>query len=207
MKKYFLIATTVLAVGAATVTPSDVNPLGNLFVSTVKADEQTLSANANYYIVLPNDHEEFNNYKGTVEKLVIKKTENTPALYYVQESDRNYIKGLNDEGKNFQEWKGTVEEFKAAIAKLADKKVGDAEKTPAKEEQKPAVQNPAEKKAEEKPVEQKPAEKKAEEKPAKVEEKKEEKRTIPETDLGVSAGFFALLGALGSTVIGKKIKD
>jgi len=84
MKKYFLIATTVLAVGAATVTPSDVNPLGNLFVSTVKADEQTLSANANYYIVLPNDHEEFNNYKGTVEKLVIKKTENTPALYYVR---------------------------------------------------------------------------------------------------------------------------
>lgn len=207
MKKYFLIATTVLAVGAATVIPSDVNPLGNLFVSTVKADEQTLSANANYYIVLPNDHEEFNNYKGTVEKLVIKKTENTPALYYVQESDRNYIKGLNDEGKNFQEWKGTVEEFKAAIAKLADKKVGDAEKTPAKEEQKPAEQNPAEKKAEEKPVEQKPAEKKAEEKPAKVEKKKEEKRTIPETDLGVSAGFFALLGALGSTVIGKKIKD
>lgn len=193
MKKYFLIATTVLAVGAATVTPSDVNPLGNLFVSTVKADEQTLSANANYYIVLPNDHEEFNNYKGTVEKLVIKKTENTPALYYVQESDRNYIKGLNDEGKNFQEWKGTVDEFKAAIAKLADKKVGDAEKTPAKEEPKPA--------------EQKPAEKKAEEKPAKVEEKKEEKRTIPETDLGVSAGFFALLGALGATAIGKKIKD
>ena len=201
MKKYFLIATTVLAVGAATVTPSDVNPLGNLFVSTVKADEQTLSANANYYIVLPNDHEEFNNYKGTVEKLVIKKTENTPALYYVQESDRNYIKGLNDEGKNFQEWKGTVDEFKAAIAKLADKKVGDAEKTPAKEEPKPAEQKPAEKK------EEKPAEKKAEEKPAKVEEKKEEKRTIPETDLGVSAGFFALLGALGSTVIGKKIKD
>ena len=193
MKKYFLIATTVLAVGAATVTPSDVNPFGNLFVSTVKADEQTLSANANYYIVLPNDHEEFNNYKGTVEKLVIKKTENTPALYYVQESDRNYIKGLNDEGKNFQEWKGTVDEFKAAIAKLADKKVGDAEKTPAKEEPKPA--------------EQKPAEKKAEEKPAKVEEKKEEKRTIPETDLGVSAGFFALLGALGATAIGKKIKD
>ena len=188
MKKYFLIATTVLAVGAATVTPSDVNPFGNLFVSTVKADEQTLSANANYYIVLPNDHEEFNNYKGTVEKLVIKKTENTPALYYVQESDRNYIKGLNDEGKNFQEWKGTVDEFKAAIAKLADKKVGDAEKTPAKEEPKPAEQ-------------------KAEEKPAKVEEKKEEKRTIPETDLGVSAGFFALLGALGATAIGKKIKD
>ena len=201
MKKYFLIATTVLAVGAATVTPSDVNPLGNLFVSTVKADEQTLSANANYYIVLPNDHEEFNNYKGTVEKLVIKKTENTPALYYVQESDRNYIKGLNDEGKNFQEWKGTVDEFKAAIAKLADKKVGDAEKTPAKEEPKPAEQKPAEKK------EEKPAEKKAEEKPAKVEEKKEEKRTIPETDLGVSAGFFALLGALGATAIGKKIKD
>lgn len=206
MKKYFLIATTVLAVGAATVTPSDVNPLGNLFVSTVKADEQTLSANANYYIVLPNDHEEFNNYKGTVEKLVIKKTENTPALYYVQESDRNYIKGLNDEGKNFQEWKGSVEEFKAAIAKLADKKVGDAEKTPAKEDPKPAEQKPAEKK-EEKPAEQKPAEKKVEEKPAKVEEKKEEKRTIPETDLGVSAGFFALLGALSATTIGKKIKD
>ena len=113
---------------------------------------------------------------------------------------------LNDEGKNFQEWKGSVDEFKAAIAKLADKKVGDAEKTPAKEEPKPAEQKPAEKK-EEKPAEQKPAEKKAEEKPAKVEEKKEEKRTIPETDLGVSAGFFALLGALGATAIGKKIKD
>lgn len=201
MKKYFLIATTVLAVGAATVTPSDVNPLGNLFVSTVKADEQTLTANANYYIVLPKGHDEFKDYKGTPEKLILDKTDKTPALYYVQDSHLNYIKGLNDEGKNFQEWKGSVDEFKAAIAKLADKKVGDAEKTPAKEEQKPAE------KKEEKPAEQKPAEKKAEEKPAKVEEKKEEKRTIPETDLGVSAGLFALLGALGATAIGKKIKD
>ena len=193
MKKYFLIATTVLAVGAATVTPSDVNPLGNLFVSTVKADEQNLTANANYYIVLPKGHDEFKDYKGTPEKLILDKTDKTPALYYVQDSHLNYIKGLNDEGKNFQEWKGSVDEFKAAIAKLADKKVGDAEKTPAKEEPKPA--------------EKKPAEKKAEEKPAKVEEKKEEKRTIPETDLGVSAGLFALLGALGATAIGKKIKD
>lgn len=192
MKKYFLIATTVLAVGAATVTPSDVNPLGNLFVSTVKADEQTLTANANYYIVLPKGHDEFKDYKGTPEKLILDKTDKTPALYYVQDSHLNYIKGLNDEGKNFQEWKGSVDEFKAAIAKLADKKVGDAEKTPAKEEPKPAEQKPAEKK---------------EEKPAKVEEKKEEKRTIPETDLGVSAGLFALLGALGATAIGKKIKD
>ena len=206
MKKYFLIATTVLAVGAATVTPSDVNPLGNLFVSTVKADEQNLTANANYYIVLPKGHDEFKDYKGTPEKLILDKTDKTPALYYVQDSHLNYIKGLNDEGKNFQEWKGTVDEFKAAIAKLADKKVGDAEKTPAKEDPKPAEQKLAEKK-EEKPAEQKPDEKKAEEKPAKVEEKKEEKRTIPETDLGVSAGVFALLGALGATAIGKKIKD
>ena len=205
MKKYFLIATTVLAVGAATVTPSDVNPLGNLFVSTVKADEQTLTPNANYYIVLPKGHDEFKDYKGTPEKLILDKTDKTPALYYVQDSHLNYIKGLNDEGKNFQEWKGTVDEFKAAIAKLADKKVGDAEKPaeqkPAeKKEEKPAEQKPAEKK------EEKPVEKKAEEKP-KVEEKKEEKRTIPETDLGVSAGLLTLFSALSATVIGKKIKD
>lgn len=218
MKKYFLLAATVLAVGTATTIQTETNLLGNLFVQSVKADEQTLTPTANYYIVLPEGHEEFKNYKGTAEKIVIPATDKTPALYYIEETDVNYIQNLNAEGKNFQEWKGSLEEFKEAISKLSDKKVGEAEK-PAeqkpveKTETKPAEQKPAEKTEtkETKPAEQKNTDKTevkpAEQKPVKADENKETKRTIPETDLGVSAGLLTLFGALSATVIGKKIKD
>ena len=202
MKKYFLLAATVLAVGTATTIQTETNLLGNLFVQSVKADEQTLTPTANYYIVLPEGHEEFKNYKGTAEKIVIPATDKTPALYYIEETDVNYIQNLNAEGKNFQEWKGSLEEFKEAISKLSDKKVGEAEK--------PAEQKPVEK-TETKPAEQKNTDKTevkpAEQKPVKADENKETKRTIPETDLGVSAGLLTLFGALSATVIGKKIKD
>ena len=202
MKKYFLLAATVLAVGTATTIQTETNLLGNLFVQSVKADEQTLTPTANYYIVLPEGHEEFKNYKGTAEKIVIPATDKTPALYYIEETDVNYIQNLNAEGKNFQEWKGSLEEFKEAISKLSDKKVGEAEK--------PAEQKPVEK-TETKPAEQKTTDKTevkpAEQKPVKADENKETKRTIPETDLGVSAGLLTLFGALSATVIGKKIKD
>lgn len=207
MKKYFLLAATVLAVGTATTIQTETNPLGNLFVQSVKADEQTLTPTATYYILKDDNDDVFKNHKGGLDVTILEKTDKTPGLSYVKKSDVPYFQNLNQKGlDDYREWTGTEEEFKEAISKLSDKKVGDAEKTLSKEEQKPAEQKPAEKK-EEKPAEKKPAEKKAEEKPAKVEEKKEEKRTIPETDLGVSAGFFALLGALGTTAIGKKIKD
>jgi len=118
MKKYILLASTVLAVGLATTT-SDTNPF---FVSTVRADEQTLTTAAKYYIILPNDAEIFNRWKGTVNIPIIGATKTTPELSYFQESDRNYIALENKSGANYIEWKGTVEEFKEAVKKLTDKK-------------------------------------------------------------------------------------
>lgn len=118
MKKYILLASAVLAVGFATTT-SDTNPF---FVSTVRADEQTVNPSAKYYIVLPNDAEIFNRWKGTVNIPIIGATKTTPELSYFQESDRNYIALENKSGANYIEWKGTVEEFKEAVKKLTDKK-------------------------------------------------------------------------------------
>ena len=119
MKKYILLASAVLAVGLATTT-SDTNPF---FVSTVRADEQTLTTAAKYYIIVPNDSEVFKNWKGTVNRPIISATKTTPGLSYFQESDRNYIALENKSGSNYIEWKGTVEEFKEAIKNLTDKKV------------------------------------------------------------------------------------
>ena len=118
MKKYILLASAVLAVGLATTT-SDTNPF---FVSTVRADEQTLTTAAKYYIIVPNDSEVFKNWKGTVNRPIISATKTTPGLSYFQESDRNYIALENKSGSNYIEWKGTVEEFKEAIKELTDKK-------------------------------------------------------------------------------------
>ena len=117
MKKYILLASAVLAVGLATTT-SDTNPF---FVSTVRADEQTLTTAAKYYIIVPNDSEVFKNWKGTVNRPIISATKTTPGLSYFQESDRNYIALENKSGSNYIEWKGTVEEFKEAIKKLTGK--------------------------------------------------------------------------------------
>ena len=119
MKKYILLASAVLAVGLATTT-SDANPF---FVSTVRADEQTLTTAAKYYIIVPNDSEVFKNWKGTVNRPIISATKTTPGLSYFQESDRNYIALENKSGSNYIEWKGTVEEFKEAIKNLTDKKL------------------------------------------------------------------------------------
>ena len=118
MKKYILLASAVLAVGLATTT-SNTNPF---FVSTVRADEQTLTTAAKYYIIVPNDSEVFKNWKGTVNRPIISATKTTPELSYFQESDRKYIALENKSGANYIEWKGTVEEFKEAIKKLTDKK-------------------------------------------------------------------------------------
>lgn len=117
MKKYILLASAVLAVGLATTT-SDTNPF---FVSTVRADEQTLTTAAKYYIIVPNDSEVFKNWKGTVNRPIISATKTTPGLSYFQESDRNYIALENKSGSNYIEWKGTVEEFKEAIKNLTGK--------------------------------------------------------------------------------------
>ena len=89
---------------------------------TVQADTQTLTPTAKYYIILPNDAEIFNRWKGTVNIPIIGATKTTPELSYFQESDRNYIANENKSGANYIEWKGTVEEFKEAIKKLTDKK-------------------------------------------------------------------------------------
>lgn len=117
MKKYILLASAVLAVGLATTT-SDTN---SFFVSTVRADEQTLTTAAKYYILVPNDSEVFKNWKGTVNRPIIWATKTTPELSYFEESDRNYIALENKSGANYIEWKGTVEEFKEAVNKLTGK--------------------------------------------------------------------------------------
>ena len=88
---------------------------------TVQADTQTLTPTAKYYIILPNDAEIFNRWKGTVNIPIIGATKTTPELSYFQESDRNYIANENKSGANYIEWKGTVEEFKEAIKKLTGK--------------------------------------------------------------------------------------
>ena len=118
MKKYILLASAVLAVGFATTT-SDTNPF---FVSTVRADEQTVNPSAKYYILVPKSSEVFKNWRGTVNRPIISATKSTPELSYFLESDRKYIANENKSGANYIEWKGTVEEFKEAIKKLTDKK-------------------------------------------------------------------------------------
>ena len=117
MKKYILLASAVLAVGLATTT-SDTN---TFFVSTVRADTQTINPSAKYYILVPKGSEVFKNWKGTVDRPIISATKTTPGLSYFEESDRNYIANENKSGANYIEWKGTVEEFKEAIKKLTGK--------------------------------------------------------------------------------------
>ena len=103
-----------------------------LSAQTVQADTQTLTPTAKYYIILPNDAEIFNRWKGTVNIPIIGATKTTPELSYFQEFDRYYIANENKSGANYIEWKGTVEEFKEAIKKLTDKKSTTA--TPKKDE-------------------------------------------------------------------------
>ena len=117
MKKYILLASAVLAVGFATTT-SDTNPF---FVSTVRADEQTVNPSAKYYILVPKSSEVFKNWRGTVNRPIISATKTTPELSYFLESDRNYIANENKSGANYIEWKGTIEEFKEAVKKLTGK--------------------------------------------------------------------------------------
>lgn len=117
MKKYILLASAVLAVGIATTT-SDTN---SFFVSTVRADEQTFTTAAKYYILVPKDSEVFKNWKGTVNRPIISATKTTPELSYFEETHRNYIDLENKSGANYIEWKGTIEEFKEVVKKLTSK--------------------------------------------------------------------------------------
>ena len=117
MKKYILLASAVLAVGLATTT-SDTN---TFFVSTVRADTQTINPSAKYYILVPKGSEVFKNWRGTANRPIIWATKTTPELSYFEETARNYIALENKSGANYIEWKGTVEEFKEAVKKLTGK--------------------------------------------------------------------------------------
>ena len=129
-KRLLICALALSTVGVlSTIDTKGVLPLS---AQTVQADTQTLTPTAKYYIILPNDAEIFNRWKGTVNIPIIGATKTTPELSYFQESDRNYIANENKSGANYIEWKGTVEEFKEAIKKLTDKKSTTA--TPKKDE-------------------------------------------------------------------------
>ena len=119
-KRLLVCALALSTVGVlSTIDTTGVLPFS---AQTVQADTQTLTPTAKYYIILPNDAEIFNRWKGTVNIPIIGATKTTPELSYFQESDRNYIANENKSGANYIEWKGTVEEFKEAIKKLTDKK-------------------------------------------------------------------------------------
>ena len=139
-KRLLVCALALSTVGVlSTIDTTGVLPFS---AQTVQADTQTLTPTAKYYIILPNDAEIFNRWKGTVNIPIIGATKTTPELSYFQESDRNYIANENKSGANYIEWKGTVEEFKEAIKKLTDKKSTTA--TPKKDEKptpKPTVQS------------------------------------------------------------------
>ena len=129
-KRLLVCALALSTVGVlSTIDTTGVLPLS---AQTVQADTQTLTPTAKYYIILPNDAEIFNRWKGTVNIPIIGATKTTPELSYFQESDRNYIALENKSGANYIEWKGTVEEFKEAIKKLTDKK--STTSTPKKDE-------------------------------------------------------------------------
>ncbi|RSI98739.1 Ltp family lipoprotein [Streptococcus mitis] len=129
-KRLLVCALAFSTVGVlSTIDTKGVLPLS---AQTVQADTQTLTPTAKYYIILPNDAEIFNRWKGTVNIPIIGATKTTPELSYFQESDRNYIANENKSGANYIEWKGTIEEFKEAIKKLTDKK--STTSTPKKDE-------------------------------------------------------------------------
>ena len=129
-KRLLVCALALSTVGVlSTIDTTGVLPLS---AQTVQADTQTLTPTAKYYIILPNDAEIFNRWKGTVNIPIIGATKTTPELSYFQESDRYYIANENKSGANYIEWKGTVEEFKEAIKKLTDKK--STTSTPKKDE-------------------------------------------------------------------------
>ena len=140
-KRLLVCALALSTVGVlSTIDTTGVLPFS---AQTVQADTQTLTPTAKYYIILPNDAEIFNRWKGTVNIPIIGATKTTPELSYFQESDRYYIANENKSGANYIEWKGTVEEFKEAIKKLTDKKSTTA--TPKKDEKPKPTPKPDEK--------------------------------------------------------------
>ena len=132
MKSKTVLVTSLAVATLGLVSLVDTKGVLPLSAQTVQADTQTLTPTAKYYIILPNDAEIFNRWKGTVNIPIIGATKTTPELSYFQESDRNYIANENKSGANYIEWKGTVEEFKEAIKKLTDKK--STTSTPKKDE-------------------------------------------------------------------------
>ena len=121
MKSKTVLVTSLAAATFGLVSLVDTAGVLPFSAQTVQADTQTLTPTAKYYIILPNDAEIFNRWKGTVNIPIIGATKTTPGLSYFQESDRNYIALENKSGANYIEWKGTVEEFKEAIKKLTGK--------------------------------------------------------------------------------------
>ena len=132
MKSKTVLVTSLAVATLGLVSLVDTKGVLPLSAQTVQADTQTLTPTAKYYIILPNDAEIFNRWKGTVNIPIIGATKTTPELSYFQESDRYYIANENKSGANYVEWKGTVEEFKEAIKKLTDKK--STTSTPKKDE-------------------------------------------------------------------------
>ena len=132
MKSKTVLVTSLAVATLGLVSLVDTKGVLPLSAQTVQADTQTLTSTAKYYIILPNDAEIFNRWKGTVNIPIIGATKTTPELSYFQESDRYYIANENKSGANYIEWKGTVEEFKEAIKKLTDKK--STTSTPKKDE-------------------------------------------------------------------------
>ena len=144
MKSKTVLVTSLAVATLGLVSLVDTKGVLPLSAQTVQADTQTLTPTAKYYIILPNDAEIFNRWKGTVNIPIIGATKTTPELSYFQESDRYYIANENKSGANYIEWKGTVEEFKEAVKKLTGKTTTTS--TPKKDEKpkptpKPTVQS------------------------------------------------------------------
>ena len=121
MKSKTVLVTSLAAATFGLVSLVDTTGVLPFSAQTVQADTQTLIPTAKYYIILPNDAEIFNRWKGTVNIPIIGATKTTPELSYFQESDRNYIALENKSGANYIEWKGTVDEFREAVKKLTGK--------------------------------------------------------------------------------------
>ena len=121
MKSKTVLVTSLAAATFGLVSLVDTAGVLPFSAQTVQADTQTINPSAKYYILVPNDSEVFKGWKGTANRPIIWATKTTPELSYFEESDRNYIALENKSGANYIEWKGTVEEFKEAVNKLAGK--------------------------------------------------------------------------------------
>ena len=121
MKSKTVLVTSLAAATFGLVSLVDTAGVLPFSAQTVQADTQTINPSAKYYILVPKGSEVFKNWRGTANRPIISATKTTPELSYFEESARNYIANENKSGANYIEWKGTVEEFKDAVKKLAGK--------------------------------------------------------------------------------------